>query len=224
MLGDNPEKSRNPLKKAMRRRNAKTVQFTDPTYYEPSDHEYSSEEEGEEGEYLEGGDNNQGQVQVQEDSQAQDAAATVEPLNIGGAKNNNNNSGSDEIMADPRPQPMEAIQEASEKSRSSEEMSNIPGNSDCLKSHAWWLISIDETLAGGKLRNGVVRNTDSFFKDDTIETKKINLTPSLLRDDSASSLLGPDPKEVCSNRSVTLYRLTTSSRPSLGVAKILRRR
>ncbi|KAI0603505.1 hypothetical protein F4775DRAFT_581413 [Biscogniauxia sp. FL1348] len=33
-------------------------------------------------------------------------------------------------------------------------------------------------------RNGTVRNTDSFFKDETIETKKITLTPGLLRDDN----------------------------------------
>ncbi len=45
MLGDNPEKSKNPLKKAMRRRNAKTVQFAAPQYFEPSDFEYSDEEE-----------------------------------------------------------------------------------------------------------------------------------------------------------------------------------
>jgi len=45
MLGDNPERSRNPLKKAMRRRNVKTVQFTDPTYYEAEQIDYSSEEE-----------------------------------------------------------------------------------------------------------------------------------------------------------------------------------
>ena len=30
-------------------------------------------------------------------------------------------------------------------------------------------------------RKGVVRNTDSFFKDDSVETKKISLTPRLLR-------------------------------------------
>lgn len=45
MLGDNSEKSKNPLKKAMRRRNAKTVTFTSPTYIEASDVEYSTEEE-----------------------------------------------------------------------------------------------------------------------------------------------------------------------------------
>lgn len=45
MLGDNPEKTKNPLKKAMRRRNAKTVQFAAPTYVEASDYDYSTEDE-----------------------------------------------------------------------------------------------------------------------------------------------------------------------------------
>ena len=51
MLGDNPEKSKNPLKKAMRRRNAKSVTFATPTYFEASDIDYSTEEEHEEGGY-----------------------------------------------------------------------------------------------------------------------------------------------------------------------------
>jgi hypothetical protein len=51
MLGDNPEKSKNPLKKAMRRRNAKTVTFASPTYFEASDIDYTTEEENGEGEY-----------------------------------------------------------------------------------------------------------------------------------------------------------------------------
>ena len=41
-----------------------------------------------------------------------------------------------------------------------------------------------------------MRNTDSFFKDDNGETRKINLTPSLLRDDSSSNLSG-ESREVC---------------------------
>lgn len=45
MLGDSHEKSKNPLKKAMRRRNGKTVQFAAPTYVEPPDVDYSTEEE-----------------------------------------------------------------------------------------------------------------------------------------------------------------------------------
>jgi hypothetical protein len=47
MLGDTTEKSKNPLKKAMRRRNAKTVTFSAPTYVEPSDYEFSSDEDDE---------------------------------------------------------------------------------------------------------------------------------------------------------------------------------
>jgi FtsZ-interacting cell division protein ZipA len=48
MLGDNAEKSKNPLKKAMRRRNAKTVTFSSPTYFDAPEIDYSSEEEGSE--------------------------------------------------------------------------------------------------------------------------------------------------------------------------------
>src|SRR5467141_267286 len=53
MLGDNPEKSKNPLKKAMRRRNAKTVTFASPTYFEASDIDYSTDEDQEQGEFAE---------------------------------------------------------------------------------------------------------------------------------------------------------------------------
>ncbi len=79
MLGDNPEKSKNPLKKAMRRRNAKTVQFAAPQYFDPSDVEYSTdEEEQEDGEYLtqqEGAE-----PQDQDQGREVDESATVEPL------------------------------------------------------------------------------------------------------------------------------------------------
>ncbi len=85
MLGDNPEKSKNPLKKAMRRRNAKTVQFTAPTYFEALEVEYSSEEEEEpEGDYF-----SQGLEEEVADRQGQeqdltDRSATVEPLKSSG--------------------------------------------------------------------------------------------------------------------------------------------
>lgn len=66
MLGDNLEKPKNPLKKAIRRRNTKQVQFTAPTYYEASDVDYSTEEEEEiDGECSTHEDENQ-------DSQSQD--------------------------------------------------------------------------------------------------------------------------------------------------------
>jgi len=46
MLGDNPEKSKNPLRKAMKRRNAKTVTFGQSSFHEASEIEWSSEGEG----------------------------------------------------------------------------------------------------------------------------------------------------------------------------------
>ena len=85
MLGDEEEKKSggplNPLKKAMKRRNTKTVQFTAPTYKEPSDNEYSSSEE-EEGnsEYL--GQDSENSISTQSNDQAHDIGdnAVVEPL------------------------------------------------------------------------------------------------------------------------------------------------
>lgn len=84
MLSDAPEKSRNPLKKAMKRRNGKTVQFAAPTYVEASDVEYSTEEEDEEGEgeYL---PNEEERPENQESDQEprQDDTAVVELLKTG---------------------------------------------------------------------------------------------------------------------------------------------
>ena len=51
------------------------------------------------------------------------------------------------------------------------------------------LIKLDDGTAN-KSRKGTLRNTDSFFKDDSVETRKINLTPSLLRDDSIGARPG----------------------------------
>ena len=53
-----------------------------------------------------------------------------------------------------------------------------------IKSILLWMSLIKPDDNPNKSRKGTVRNTDSFFKDDTVETRKINLTPSLLRDDS----------------------------------------
>jgi hypothetical protein len=89
MLGDNPEKSRNPLKKAMRRRNAKTVTFSEPTYFEASENDYSTEEEdAEEGEYPQAPQNGQAQEQAESAEHDQpsdgddDDVDVVEPLEI----------------------------------------------------------------------------------------------------------------------------------------------
>lgn len=82
MLGDSAEKSKNPLKKAMRRRNAKTVQFTAPTYVEASDYDYSSDEEEDDSEVFGNGQAHVEDEQEQDDDEVRENI-TVEPLRIG---------------------------------------------------------------------------------------------------------------------------------------------
>ena len=79
MLGDQDEDKRqnplNPLKKAMRRRNVKKVEFAGNSYVEPSDVEYSSDEEEEDnGEF---GVQEQNESEEQRQDHATDAEETV---------------------------------------------------------------------------------------------------------------------------------------------------
>jgi hypothetical protein len=83
MLGDNNEKSKNPLKKAMRRRNAKNVNFAPPTYIEASDVEYSSDEDSEHGDFFNDDETLDGE---EEDAQDQSEDIVVEPLRPKGQK------------------------------------------------------------------------------------------------------------------------------------------
>ena len=168
MLGDNPEKSKNPLKKAMRRRNAKTVQFAAPQYFEPSDFDYSDEEdEGQERQLEQGDSSLQGQEQEQDAKQGNGTeTAAVAPLKIdtqqsGPVTNGIHRTQSNESMN-------------SEKAASPEKP---------LSSEAPTTNEAQDDL-NLRPRNRIARNTDSFYKDDSVETKKISLTPRLLRGDS----------------------------------------
>src|SRR5271168_2159996 len=78
MLGDKDqaEKSKNPLKKAIRRRNAKTVTFSAPTYVEASDVDYSTDEEETEGEFY---GQEQQQASSQQAEREDDEITLVEP-------------------------------------------------------------------------------------------------------------------------------------------------
>jgi hypothetical protein len=166
MLGDKDqaEKSKNPLKKAIRRRNAKTVTFSAPTYVEASDIDYSTDEEDGEGEYY--GQEQQQQGTSQQAEREDDEITLVEAPA----------TGSDARHVE--------VDTADDAGRGSDEKTS--------KSSSEVVRTSDETSEGkqegnGKSRNGVVRNTDSFFKDDSVETRKITLTPNLLRDDSSTS-------------------------------------
>ncbi|KAI1335528.1 hypothetical protein F5Y15DRAFT_428202 [Xylariaceae sp. FL0016] len=161
MLGDQAEKIKNPIMTAMRRRKAKTVTFTAPTFVDYSDYDYSSDEEGGEG------DGQPQQQAAQQEQQAvaekvaseateEDESAKVEPLK-------------------PRTQKQVKL----DVSEEAEEAKTVAENETRRNSDDMFDGKSERTT-----RNGTVRNTDSFFKDETIETKKITLTPGLLRDDN----------------------------------------
>lgn len=192
MLGDNSEKSKNPLKKAMRRRNAKTVNFAPPTYIEASDVEFSSDDDSEHGDFF----NDDETVESEEgDAQDQTEDIVVEPLRPKAQKEKpaeqaeeaeqQENKDSERSISDPR--------------RSSEEFFDPEGRPSSLFSERTrkpnFHSSPEPTVS--RSRNGTVRNTDSFFKDDTAEPKKISLTPNLLRDESNGNSVLAEWKEVC---------------------------
>ncbi|KAK3333952.1 hypothetical protein B0T19DRAFT_440658 [Cercophora scortea] len=165
MLTDQDTKSRNPLKSAIKRRKTKTVQFAAPTYVDYvdySDNEFSSAEEDLENSYF-AQQQQQGQQakgasqQSTETTEPDDETAKVEPLR-------------------PRSQQKDAKAESRRQDNSGD--ADVVADRGSDESH--------ESRAGDgpkKTSDGTVR--DSFFRDDTVETKKITLTPNLLRDDTA---------------------------------------
>ena len=93
MLGDNHEKSKNPLKKAMRRRNAKTVVWAPaPTYHEASMVQYESGDEDGEPEYA-GQDDEATEDEEDPQQKASDANEIVQPLKLRGPAQDRRMSG-----------------------------------------------------------------------------------------------------------------------------------
>lgn len=174
MLGDQAEKTRNPLKSAIKRRKAKTVQFAGNVYIDYSDIEYSSDEEDADGEAPAQQLAQQEQQKPQAPQQTagepvsaatevQDDTAKVEPLKMKGAPQKETKS-----VAKKQDAKTDADAPAAALvARTSEEV-----------------FDTKSAVGPKKTSDGTVR--DSFFKDDTVETKKITLTPNLLRDDTAS--------------------------------------
>lgn len=180
MLGDNSEKSKNPLKKAMRRRNAKTVNFGAPTYIDASDVEYSTDEDDEHGDFF----NDDETVESDdEEAQEQNEDIVVEPLRPKGQKekSTDQNEGTETEEAGEPERSISGPRRSSEEFYDPEGMKRHPFSGQ-QTSESNFLDQVEPTVS--RSRNGTVRNTDSFFKDDTAEPKKISLTPNLLRDES----------------------------------------
>ncbi|RSL41744.1 hypothetical protein CEP54_015722 [Fusarium duplospermum] len=166
MLGDQTDKKPATFKPSIRLRR-KTVTFAAPTYVDYSDFDdYSTDEEDlddlfgttkttQQQEQKKDTQQAATTISVVEDDDSSEESAKVEPL-----KPRSN------VKLVIEPTKVETVEEEDE-TRSSEE------------------ILLDSKLEGpSKSRNGTVRNTDSFYRDETVETKKITLTPNLLRDDN----------------------------------------
>ncbi|OHE94448.1 SH3 domain-containing protein [Colletotrichum orchidophilum] len=168
MLGDQSgEKSKSTFKTALRKKK-KTVAFAAPTFVDYSDYDYSSDED-EVDELLsqqEGAQQQQQQQQQQQTSQQTSQQSTEETMDDDTAKVEPLKPRTTKEVNAAEPTKKEEASEDDSKRDSGEIFEKPEGPS--------------------RSRNGTVRNTDSFFKDETVETKKITLTPNLLRDDSGS--------------------------------------
>ncbi|RKF82895.1 putative sh3 domain protein [Golovinomyces cichoracearum] len=156
MLGDQAERNQNSLIKAFRKRSIKTVSFTDPTYIEASDIDYSTEEDEFAREFF--------------------GHMTVRDQTIDNQEKMDNKDENIDVIS---PKSQLETEEAGENERA--QVTNPVTNDSGRTSNE----SADERDEN-KSRSGSLRNTDSFFQDDSVETRKITLTPNLLRDDSTS--------------------------------------
>ncbi|KAI4728752.1 hypothetical protein E4T49_03502 [Aureobasidium sp. EXF-10728] len=159
MLGDTANDSKNPLKKAMKRRKAKTVQFTAPTYVEASDYDYSSDEEdGMMPEPLYGNGNQQDQHEDSKLAEEKSSDINTTVVEVARADSPDLASPGKDIKA-PAEEPLSSPT----------------------------LVDRTEAAPLKSSRKGTPRNADSFLKDDGAEPLKISLTPNLLRDNSNGS-------------------------------------
>ncbi|KAH8668606.1 hypothetical protein BX600DRAFT_259998 [Xylariales sp. PMI_506] len=192
MLGDTADKPKNGIKGAMRRRK-KTVAFAAPTYVDYSDIDYSTEEEDADGDMQ-----NQQQAAQQKQQQSQQQASQQQQQSAPADQ-----AGTDEIEEDEsakvEPLKPRGLQKQAkpETTKSQEKQGDGIAANDAGRNSEEIFDNRSEPRAR-TTRNGTVRNTDSFFRDETVETKKITLTPNLLRDDneprgSSDSLLRQRP-------------------------------
>ncbi|KAK1781781.1 hypothetical protein QBC45DRAFT_320474, partial [Copromyces sp. CBS 386.78] len=157
MLGDQADKPRNPIMSAMKRTKRKTVQFAAPTYVDYSDIDYSTEEEDLEAEYF----GQQQQTQKTQQSNVQQIEPDTDPED-------------ETAKVEPlKPRPLQT-----KDSKTGEDSAGRPGIRNSEE-----IFESKPSEGPKKSSDGNVR--DSFFKDD-VETKKITLTPNLLRDDSGT--------------------------------------
>ncbi|KAM5353934.1 hypothetical protein ACJ41O_000584 [Fusarium nematophilum] len=176
MLGDQAEKKQASFKSSIRLRQKK-VSFAAPTYVDYSDFDdYSTDDEDLDDLFAHQTTATQQQKPQQEQQQKKDSQQTTTTISVVEDDSSEESAKVEplkprtnkEVKLVAEPTKVETVEEEDE-TRSSEE------------------ILLETKLEGpSRSRNGTVRNTDSFFRDETVETKKITLTPNLLRDDNQS--------------------------------------
>ncbi|KAJ4150016.1 hypothetical protein LMH87_010784 [Akanthomyces muscarius] len=176
MLGDQAVKQKSSFKAIRRKR--KTVAFAEPTYVDYSDFDYSTDEE--DIEELFGTQPQSAREQAaqsaQQEGQEVTEEARVEPLRTKDPKSEENQDtrNAKDINGE------KAVAKEGGLVKDDSGQFDRDGDDDTSSVEE----IIDETTSVSRSRNGTVRNTDSFFNDE--ETKKITLTPNLLRDSDAA--------------------------------------
>lgn len=175
------EKTKNPIKSAMKRRKTKTVAFAAPTFHDYSDIDYSTEEEDPEMDYY----IRQQQAQQQQEQQQQQQQEQQQAQQNQQQQQQSQQVVTTQAANEEEPSRAEAATSRQQKDvRTVEPVADETDNDLAMggrTSEDIFEASKSITPGPTKTKDGTVR--DSFFKDDTVETKKITLTPNLLRDD-----------------------------------------
>lgn len=164
MLGDQQQEKSKPTFKTAIRRRKKTVTFAAPTYVDYSDIDYSTDE-----------DEDQEEIFARQQQAAQQAKQQAAATDSG-------HDDDDESEIEDEGARVEPLKTRAAKDTKAAEEEDSDGDHPRPSSEDMFDSKAD---GASRSRNGTLRNTDSFFKDDSVETKKITLTPNLLRDDGA---------------------------------------
>ncbi|KMP08636.1 hypothetical protein CIRG_08317 [Coccidioides immitis RMSCC 2394] len=128
MLSDNAEKPKNSLKKAIRRRNAKTVTFASPTYFEASDIDYSTEEEDIDDQLFDEEGIREEEGEGEYESERSDIQVIREESSMGNMKVEPLRPKPQADRDPSQPQDEESTDRTSDQTRDSEESANQQGN------------------------------------------------------------------------------------------------
>lgn len=181
-LLDEPGRSKNPLKKAMRRRNARRVDFANPTFYEASEVEWSDEETTADKDEISNAERPVSDTQDQQAGHSESGPLEGEEVDKDGAETRG------QVIADEastiRTQSTSRPGQEATRSIESGEMNTGQHNTSPrnLEEAVVLTSKADNTVRITKA--GTIRNTDSFFGNEA-EPRKISLTPNLLREESA---------------------------------------